>query len=364
MSKKKTLEDITVLFIKKDYILLQPIEAVNSNATYDYICIKHQDKGVQNIKHYNLMKGRGCKYCGIEKSNKNSRKRDINKVRQEFEKCGLILLDNQEYINGKQKLKFICKSHIDKNVQEMSYEHFSTKEVKGCRYCGLDYRANAQKKNFKEIIEFTKKIDLKLLSSEEDYKNIKSKLKLECNEHGVFEMTWSNLYMRKRCPECGWELMKGENHHSWNGGITSIRKCLREILTDWKKETLIGNEFKCILTTTKSEIEVHHLYSFDLIIEDVFKELNLKLKANIGDYSNEELDLIKETTILHHGKHGLGVCLTKNLHKIFHEIYGWGNNNPSQFEEFIIRYKFGELDELLPFELKAGTVLTDRSFLF
>ena len=38
------------------------------NSKIDYICRKHKDKGIQHISVYHAMSGRGCYYCGREKT--------------------------------------------------------------------------------------------------------------------------------------------------------------------------------------------------------------------------------------------------------------------------------------------------------
>ena len=34
----------------------------------------------------------------------------------------------------------------------------------------------------------------------------------------------------------------------------------------------------------------------------------------------------------------LGVCLTKEIHKKFHEVYGYGNNTEEQWNDFVKNY--------------------------
>lgn len=263
------------------------------------------------------------------------RRKDINDIRNEFEKHGIMLLDCQIYKSNKQKLKFICLSHLNANVQEMSYDHFQSKKVKGCKFCGIDFRAKEQKKDYTEIKEFVESIGYTLLSNLEEYKNIKTILKILCDKHGEIEISYSNLYTRKRCPKCGFDLQSGENHHSWNGGITESRKHLREKLSQWKLDSMKNCDFCCVITGEKI-FEIHHLQGFDLILIEALNNLKLTLKDKIKDYDSESLTLLESEVINLHYKYPLGVCLKKDIHTLFHKLYGYGKNTPEQFYEFKI----------------------------
>ena len=37
-------------------------------------------------------------------------------------------------------------------------------------------------------------------------------------------------------------------------------------------------------------------------------------------------------------KYPLGVCLTKDIYKEFHNIYGYGNNTKEQWDKFCLEY--------------------------
>lgn len=129
------------------------------------------------------------------------------------------------------------------------------------------------------------------------------------------------------------ECHSGENNKNWKGGITSLSNHLRVIIGEWKKDTIEFYNGKCDITGERSEI-VHHLYGLSFIIEEMLKDLNIEIKDNISCYSKEELGNIDKKCIELHYKYGLGVCLTEDLHKEFHSIYGYGNNTPQQYYEF------------------------------
>ena len=48
-------------------------------------------------------------------------------------------------------------------------------------------------------------------------------------------------------------------------------------------------------------------------------------------------------------KYPLGVCLTKDIHLEFHSQYGYGNNTPDQFLEFVQCSYPKALDNIIPF---------------
>jgi len=43
----------------------------------------------------------------------------------------------------------------------------------------------------------------------------------------------------------------------------------------------------------------------------------------------------------------LGICLSKNVHTLFHNIYGYGYNTQEQWDEFVNDFKNGEYNIIL-----------------
>lgn len=146
------------------------------------------------------------------------------------------------------------------------------------------------------------------------------------------------------CRKCCIKNMTGENNHNWKGGVTLLHIFLRDKISMWKKESLKFCNYKCIITGKKFD-DIHHLYSFEKILHEAIDNLNLKTnKYKINTLTIAELNHIKDVVIELHKKYGLGVCLNRDVHKLFHKYYGRGNNTPDQFEEFCQRYYNGEFN--------------------
>lgn len=128
-----------------------------------------------------------------------------------------------------------------------------------------------------------------------------------------------------------------------------LNKLLRGRTFAWKSRAIELFNGKCILTGS-TDIAVHHIYSFNLICDETFKTLDDKglLKStNISDYTKDELDIIINIFEDVHSKYPEGVCLRKDIHDLFHNIYGRGSNNQYQFNQFITDYKDGKYSELI-----------------
>lgn len=65
------------------------------------------------------------------------------------------------------------------------------------------------------------------------------------------------------------------------------------------------------------------------------------------DYSKEKLMNILNCFREIQSTYPLGICLTKEIHYLFHSIYGYGNNTEEQWNEFVENFKSGKFKEIL-----------------
>lgn len=150
----------------------------------------------------------------------------------------------------------------------------------------------------------------------------------------------------------------GKNNPNWRGGITALYFELRSEIKDWQKQSMEFCNYKCILTGKEFD-NIHHLYPFRKIVDEVFEILQLNLHSQVKDYSEDEFKLILDKLHELHNKYGLGVCLSKEIHKLFHDTYGYTNNTLEQFEEFVNRYYNFEFDNLLEEKYKYCKALKE-----
>ena len=142
------------------------------------------------------------------------------------------------------------------------------------------------------------------------------------------------------CTECYLESLGGENSSNWKGGITSLNMFLRGSIESWKRDTMRRYNYCCDVTGVERNFQIHHLTGFGKIVDNFIKEYNIDVKVNIGEYTKEELSYLRNTFEEYHNSYGLGVLMHKDVHTLFHNIYGKddGDNTPEQYYEFKNKY--------------------------
>ena len=119
----------------------------------------------------------------------------------------------------------------------------------------------------------------------------------------------------------------------------NITKYIRGNIYDWKCNSMKACNYKCILTNSK-DFEIHHLYPVNKIIDNIFTRYSLVYKE-FKDYSEIELNNILQLFLQEQSKYPLGECIRKDLHILFHSLYGQYNTTIEQWEQFKKDYKNG-----------------------
>ena len=123
-------------------------------------------------------------------------------------------------------------------------------------------------------------------------------------------------------------------------GYDNLSKFFRGHIQDWKNASMKACNYQCILTGSKDFI-IHHKYGFNKILQEAFEKMdeqNLLKSTNLSDYSFEELSSMLDIFQCIHNKYPLGVCIRKDIHDLFHQLYGSGGNTEEQWESFIAKY--------------------------
>ena len=116
------------------------------------------------------------------------------------------------------------------------------------------------------------------------------------------------------------ENRRGENHPNWNSNLTDEDRQSRRLIegySDFIKQVFERDNYTCQITGKRGrDLNVHHLNSYD------------SDKEHRTDINN-------------------AITLSKDIHKLFHKLYGFGSNTKEQFEEFKHRYHNGEFKEVI-----------------
>lgn len=164
----------------------------NQYSLVKIICPKH---GVFEQLAKSHMNGKGCKLCSNNvKLTTECFIENSKKIHGDKYDYSLV-----NYVNNKTKVMITCPVH---GVFEQRPDiHISKKQ--GCPKCGVISRTKKQSSNVEGFIEKSIKIhgdryDYSLV----EYKNNKTKVKIKCLNHGVFEQKVINHLNGDGCPYC------------------------------------------------------------------------------------------------------------------------------------------------------------------
>ena len=182
-----------------------------------------------------------------------------------------------------------------------------------------------QDEDFKKMQSEKMKERAKRLWQDEDFKKMQSERMKE---------RWQDEEMK-------WKM-------GYKGGITPISIHLRNLNGQWFEDCKKQANYTCQLTgKCGCNLHTHHLKAFSTIVLDAHNLHNIKVKDQVKNYTDEELQLLEEYVASWHKDNSNGIVLSEDVHKLFHSLYGKGDNTPEQFEEFRQRYMAKEFNNIL-----------------
>ncbi|EQB4340949.1 TPA: hypothetical protein ACXDAZ_002547 [Clostridium botulinum] len=150
------------------------------------------------------------------------------------------LLSNK-YTDSHVKLKWSCSKH---GVFFSSWNNILTGYH--CAKCGYENTKNKRTLSFEQLKNIVKSKNPNIDILSEKYKNSNSKVKCKCSIDGyIWYTTGKSLLSGRGCKMCRDRNRKGEGHHNWKGGITSLNNYLREnSFKNWKKDSMKACDYK------------------------------------------------------------------------------------------------------------------------
>jgi hypothetical protein len=325
-SRYLTYEDIKEYFQERGYKLVST-EYKGVHEKLDTICPKGHPYKVCFAVFKDKKDGKIGSRCSTCCTNNHKHTQEY--IEGFLEEYGYQLQEGEVYKGIKHKLKVICP---EGHLFPVSFESFK----RGSR-CTCCKNVKNSKYTMKEVKEYVEKYDYILVST--TYNGSHGKLHLNCPKGHLYITTFNNFKnSNTRCRTCYLEnLPKKEDHPMWSGGGAQVKGYVRGYLKEWKDKSLQYHGGKCVITGESENLEIHHLYSFELIFREVLEDLNLPLYETIGEYTSEQLKTLVEQCKKAHDKYPLGVPLTEKVHTFFHSLYP-KETIPEQFYEFAKEY--------------------------
>ena len=119
---------------------------------------------------------------------------------------------------------------------------------------------------------------------------------------------------------------------------TKLSQYIRGQNAAYHLRKLKDNDFICQITGIRGDVVLHHIYGFNLILAEAVEISNIELKNDFNKYTIEELTNIYEIFADLQDSYDKVICISKDVHTQFHNEYGYGDNTPSQWNEFVSKY--------------------------
>jgi hypothetical protein len=296
-----------------------------------------------------IVAGHGCSVCSHQKGGQKLSEQ-LTIPEEEIIDCvvsyGCEFIGFPDgYLNSTSKIMVLFSCGHEGTLTIQSFKQRKYKKL--CQNCSIDEGNKLKCISEDDVIAEIEAEGFEFMEFPNGYDNGASLVSYKCSEDHI--TTRSIRYFRTypTCEQCTKTYMsesqRGEKSFRWKGGRTDIKRFLSKHLTDWKKESMINCNYRCFVTGEVFD-EIHHLYSMTAIIMDTLVELELPLYETMGSYTQEEISFIINKFQEIHFRHPLGVCLRRDVHTLFHNIYGRdGDTTPDQFYDFLDRIESGEI---------------------
>lgn len=210
ISSTKTRTYTTEDFIKKakkisPYYNYSKVNYINNHTKIIVGCSKHGDF---LISPADIIKGRGCKKCSLEKRS-DTNEEFIKKLKDLYPDYNY---NKTHYTSTKHPITITCPKHGDFTSWPYNILHPHSPHPIPCHKCRIEYRktpqfksslTNKRKLTDKEFIKRAKKLFPNYDYSKVNYINSHTKVTLTCPTHGEFYITPTSLLHGSGCVKCG-----------------------------------------------------------------------------------------------------------------------------------------------------------------
>lgn len=119
----------------------------------------------------------------------------------------------------------------------------------------------------------------------------------------------------------------------------SLASYIRGKNASWMEHKKAEKKYTCEITWETDNVVLHHILGFNIILAEAVNNLGLCTSCEIDAYTDKDLENVYDEFMLIQESNDLVICISSKLHKAFHGEYGYGNNTPEQWNQFLDKIK-------------------------